>query len=87
MGKPISQAEARRYRKRATELERILDGQRNAWSQTFPNGTNIGTTSAPESTVTAIRTARKLGHAVVVVQHGSELLFYALPHPKENGNE
>ncbi len=79
----ISQREARRLRKRLTEIENELECQRRAWSQEYIGGVQIGRASMPDDVAASIRTARKLGHAVVVVGDDSTTIrFQALPHPK-----
>ena len=80
----ISQREARRLQKRVQELERAALLQRRAWSQEYILGSEIGRTSWSENDAipVAVRTARKLGHAVVVTGDQSGLIrFIALPHP------
>lgn len=82
----VSQREARRLIRRVDELERILISQRRTYSQQWA-GVNISTVVYPsqdDAVPTAIRTARRLGHAVVVVgDETGTLRFMALPHPKE----
>lgn len=63
----ISQREAMRLKKRVSDLEANLKHQRNSWSSDWPGGVNIATLTIPETSYEVIRTARKLGHAVVVV--------------------
>jgi len=76
----ISQREARRLKKRAEAAELELDLQRNAWAVEWPRGTHIGSSRPPEGVASAIRTARKLRHAVVVIaREDGETLYYALP--------
>lgn len=78
----ISQREARRLRKRVTELETHLDHQRRSWSQEYVGGVEITRTQwkAEDVVPTAIRTARKLDHAVVCVgDDGGLIRFIALP--------
>lgn len=82
----ISQREARRLVKRVAVLERALSRQRREWSQEYFGAVQIGAVSfdGPSTIPAVIRTARKLGHAVVVV--GDETLsvrIMALPHPNE----
>jgi hypothetical protein len=80
----ISQREARRLRKRVTELEAAETKRRRTWSQEWPGGVQIAATSPTESVLTAIRTARKLGHAVVATVDGDNdtfVRFTALRHP------
>ena len=81
----ITQAEARRLQQRVAQLEDDEERRRAAWVQDYPDGVNIATLSSASSddrVPTSIRTARKLGHAVVVCDDGNRLLFYALPLPK-----
>lgn len=81
--KPISQKEARRLKARVRQLEIILEEQRRRWGQYWPGGTNITSLSAPDPRLlTAIETARLLGHAVVVTVESGRIYFYALPHPQ-----
>lgn len=82
MTKQISQREARRLRKRVEELELQEDRRRRAWSQEWFGGVNIATAefNALDRIPVAIRTARMLGHAVVVIgSDGGDLRFMALP--------
>jgi hypothetical protein len=84
MAKLISQREARRLRKRVTILEDIIERQRRDYSQDWFGGVDIGryeftTVAIPE----IVRTARRLGHAVVAVGDDTDTIrFIALPHPK-----
>lgn len=84
----ISQREARRLRKRVTELERRELDRRRVWGQEWFGGVNIATIKyedADHKIPVSIRTARRLGHAVVVVGDDSgQLRFVALPHPKDD---
>lgn len=78
----ISQREARRLRKRVDELERMFYNQRSMWSQEYVGGVNIVTETWDRNheVIVAIRTARKLGHAVVAVGNETgQILFMALP--------
>ena len=80
----ISQREARSLRKRVAELETVLDRQRNAWADSWPGGVNIATFSADREIQTAIRTARSLNHACVVILKGDgDVAVFALPLAKE----
>lgn len=80
----ISQREARRLKKRVAELELVLTAQRSTYSQVWPGGVDIGRhtftgTAVPE----IVRTARRLGHAVVAVGDETDTIrFIALPHAK-----
>jgi hypothetical protein len=80
----ISQREARRLRKRVTELESVLVNQRRLYSQEWFGGVEIGRFTFNSNYISeVVRTARKLGHAVVAVGDDSETVrFVALPHPK-----
>ena len=82
----ISQREARRLKRRVSELERDEERRRNAWKMEWPGGTQLATILSPDPTTrAAITTARKLEHAVVAtVQHDGTLLFYALPLAKRD---
>lgn len=67
--KAITQREARAMRKRVSELEGVLEGQRNAWVRDWFGGTHIASfeTAQDDDRFAAIFTARRLGHAVVLV--------------------
>ena len=83
--KTITQTEARRLQRRVAELEAAEERRRSAWVSDYPDGVNIGTIyfeDRDHTTTTAIRTARKLGHAVVAVDDGRAVRFHALPIPK-----
>ena len=78
----ISQREARRLSKRVDELERAIESQRSVYSQEWFRAVNIATTELHETHATAIRTARRLRHAVVVVGDDTNTVrFMALPSP------
>lgn len=81
--KRISQREARRLRKRVAELEDLENQRRRTWIQEWPGGVNIISATyanGTEQVPVAIRTARKLGHAVVVLGDDTgNLRFVALP--------
>lgn len=81
MSRVISQREARRLKKRVEELEYLLRNERRIWGAEYPGGVNIATAAyGKDSTVnTAIQTARKLQHAVVVLADDTSVRFYALP--------
>ena len=83
--KAISQREARALRKRVDDLENLIRRERNAWSSEYPGGTHLGGFSWNGDThiASAAYTARRLGHAVIVVASSkTQLELYALPHPK-----
>lgn len=76
----ISQREARRLRKEVMRLNAVLSKQQNDWSEDWPGGTHICTIfQLPELVMASIRTARRLNHAVVVVDVRDEVNVYALP--------
>jgi hypothetical protein len=76
----ISQREARRLRKRVEELEAMEDKRRMAWRSEYPGGVFLEGIAVQPWTYAALKTARKLGHAVVVTTNGENTLqFYALP--------
>lgn len=79
----ISQREARAAIARAARLEQQLTRQHNAWSGEWPGGVHIGTVDFPAQDLRceAALTARKLGHAVVVVPEPDRrrLMLFALP--------
>jgi hypothetical protein len=78
--KKISQRDARRFRHRAEQLQKVLDDQRKAWISDFPGGIHVTTLYTTDDVLKmAIKTTRKLGHAVVVCDNGGQLEFYALP--------
>lgn len=81
--KRISQREARQLRKRVLALAAHLKAIRTGWFKSYPGGTNICSMQVVSTTTVAIDTARKLGHAVVVVNDESTLRFYALPVASE----
>ncbi len=78
----ISQREARGLRKRVTQLEGLLQTQRRVFSQEWPGGVQIASSSPSGEVLSSIRTARKLGHGVVAtVDSDTFVRFVALPHP------
>jgi hypothetical protein len=83
--KAITQREARALRKRVQQLEGMIERERSAWASEFPGGTHLGRISwdGADHRASAAYTARRLGHAVVVVASSArQLELYALPHPK-----
>ncbi|MBA8886110.1 hypothetical protein FHW12_000301 [Dokdonella fugitiva] len=69
--KAITQREAHALRKRVRELEDVLEGQRNAWVREWVGGTHVASfeTAQADDRFAAIHTARRLGHAVVLVSN------------------
>ncbi len=81
----ISQREAREAIKRVAELENIIQRQRSTWWQEYFGGTEVarGSWQAEDPVPVAVRTARKLNHAVVAVgDDGGSIRFVALPQAK-----
>ena len=77
----ISQREARRLRKRVEELESLENKRRRSWVTEYPGGVYLASSSPAPHIHAMVKTARKLGHAVVVTAHNDngEIQFYALP--------
>ncbi|KAF1008944.1 MAG: hypothetical protein GAK28_00576 [Luteibacter sp.] len=75
----ISQKEARALQQRVHELEVKENNRRKQWVTEYPDGVHIGSLSVSDVTFARVRTARLLGHAVVVTEANNEINFYALP--------
>lgn len=88
MRKHYSQNEAHRLQKRVNELQQALFRQRREWTQEYVGGREIDSfkyDDANHHAVQAVRTARKLEHAVVAVGDDSGTVrLFALPHYKDN---
>lgn len=80
----ISQREARRLKKRVAELEGVEESRMRRWATDWPGGTEIARLDCQPISLSAIRTARKLRHAVVVVsdEESATVRFMALPMVK-----
>lgn len=79
----ITQREAKRLKKRVAQLERAEKDRRSAYVSEWPGGVNIASVAVGDAPAMAIRTARRLAHAVVcTVRENGEVLFYALPLPE-----
>lgn len=79
MSKSITQVEARRLRKENRALRILFDKERNSWGDVY-SGVHVGSiVNANSNVVTALKTARKLNHAVLVHMDGEEIEFFALP--------
>lgn len=74
----ISQAEAHRLKRRVKELERLFNIQRHAWGEDWPNGVVLGNITTGLEVFSAVRTARRLGHPVVVTHNSDTLVFTAI---------
>ncbi len=70
--KRISQREARRLRRELTELRQQIDHERNTWRSDWPNATHLRAFEAPPLVYEAVRVARELGHAVIVIPYRDE---------------
>lgn len=76
----ISQREARRLKKRVDELEDLENKRRSRWHLDYPGGVNLVNIAVTAEVHAALKTARKLAHAVVVTTNGENTVqFYALP--------
>lgn len=80
----ITQAEARRLKRRVKELEDTIEGQRRKWVTDYPGGVSLGTVQLGDNWLRGrIEGVRLLGHAVVVTEdNNGKLLFFALPAAK-----
>lgn len=86
----ITQTAARRLRaalkraeKRIDQLQRDREQLFSRWGGDVPGGTHIRSInlSCSDAAVIAVKTARMLGHAVVVIERNGELSFMAV-NPK-----
>ena len=85
MRRRFSQREAKRLLRRAEDAERVIENQRRFWSQEYLGATEIQRCQweSLAAIPVAIRTARKLNHAVVCIgEDDGTVRFMALPHPK-----
>jgi hypothetical protein len=64
--KPISQREARKLKQRVKKMEADLAAQRGRWSKEWPGGVLIDTINVTNAEWNIVRTARLMGHPVVV---------------------
>jgi hypothetical protein len=77
----ISQPMARQLQRRVEELEQQERTRADGWTSDWPRGVNIGNAqfTANSALIGAIRTSRKLGHAVVVSCNENGLVnFHAI---------
>jgi hypothetical protein len=83
----ISQREAHRLRKRLADFEADERARLARWASTYPGGVQIAEVvyDQASSVPVAIRTARALRHAVIVLENGGTLRYLALPNrePKQ----
>jgi hypothetical protein len=85
----ISQREARRLRRRVAELEKLDRDRLQSWTKEWPQGVDVGRTHVPadSSLIGSLLTARKLGHAVVVLpDRDGDIYFFACPLAAEKGD-
>lgn len=85
----ISQAEARRWRKRAIEAEKALNALRKSWSGldypgTYLASVNVASTQPDMIAFGMVKGTRKLEHAIVVIPKESpaRFEFWACPVPR-----
>lgn len=85
----VSQREAHAAIARVKELEQVERERRSRWLTVWPGGVQIGGVdfTMPQMAIEAAVTARRLGHAVVVVPSDDRkrITLYALP--LDNGGE
>lgn len=80
----ISQREARRLKKRVAELEKAERDRCNAWVSDYPGGVRLDTINVGLSEWYIVATARRLGHAVVIVPDKEAYLrIYGVRLPAE----
>lgn len=72
----ISQNEARRMRKELRALQARDVARARAWSAEYPGGVCVASMEANDVALTAIRTSRALGCAVVVTSSASDRRVY-----------
>ena len=82
--KPISQAEARRLKKRVEMLERQKRDMFNRYRQDYPGGVWARQFTCNGETVAALDMATKLGCALVAKLSGDKLTIFAVPKEKQS---
>ena len=81
--KRISQRQARELKKRVDELERREMDRRNAWAREWVDGVHLSSVSLDRADYAVVKTARRLGHAIVATTpNDGKLELYALPVAK-----
>lgn len=78
--KPISQREARQWRARCHKLEETERERRRSWNDDWPGGRYIARISLSPEGRACVLTARRLGHACVILDSGN---IFALPLTSE----
>lgn len=76
----ISQAEARRLRKRVRELEQWRENLIVTWRHEYPDGVFVGIVDCTDAThtPTAVQTARRCGMPVIATNEGQRIKFFAV---------
>lgn len=78
----ITQNEARRLRREVKELKESRRLLTNGWLAQWPDGVHLlamdKTDTVAEEDIAIVRTARKLGHPVVVTENDGSLHFYGV---------
>jgi hypothetical protein len=78
MAVKISQHQARAYRAEANRLKEVLDLQRRNWRKEWPGNCVLGRIEVGATTTAIVQTARRLGHAVVVVEDNGTLIMFGM---------
>ncbi len=83
MSKLISQAKARRLKKRVEELERNERVRFNAYRSDYPGGIHIHSLELGDVSNATLQTAEKLDHALVIRTYSKGIRIYAVPRKAE----
>lgn len=79
--KAISQREARRLKKQVRDLMNQIDTMRRSWGRDYP-GVHLLTLNEEDvmgdTDVAVLKTARRMGHPVVVTVDGKAVYFYGM---------
>lgn len=76
--KKISQREARRMQRELARIENRVERMYNCFSSEWPGGVHVATLNMPDITAAKLRTARRLGFAVVLtIAENGDAYFYA----------
>jgi hypothetical protein len=80
----ISQREAHRLQRQVARLENQIEIQRSAYAQAWPGGAHIASIALTTAEFATVKTARRLGHAVIAIAPNRDVLdLYALPLASE----
>ena len=83
MVKKISQAEARRLKKRVAELESANRARFNRYTSSYPGGIHLRSLSLNDVVSAELKTAQKLKHALVLRHYGDNIFYvYAVAGPQ-----